>query len=267
MARFEVFVPAAPPRLPAPVTLHVDAENWLAALKAGLGKIGGGEVAAHILCDIQSDGSIAVTDPSSTRVFRIRETEPPARDAPPAPAEPHPARIGRGAREPRTDDALIETFQRAAGVHAKRTRDDGLRFLLDLAMEKIRCESGSVFLALPGSGDLAFAVARGPKADEILRLGVRVPMGAGIVGFCTQENVCLAVSDAEKDPRFYRRVSEAVGYATRSLLCAPITTGGRVHGALELVNKSGAEPFDPSDLAILSCLAHEAGSFLERMGS
>jgi GAF domain-containing protein len=162
---------------------------------------------------------------------------------------------------------LAEVFQRAAEVHARRGRDDGLRFLLDLAMEKVGCESGSVFLARLGSGDLAFAVARGPKADEILRLGIQVPMGAGIVGFCAQENVCLAVSDAEKDPRFYRRVSEAVGYATRSLLCAPITAGGRVHGAFELVNKGGGKAFDPTDLAILSCLAHEAGSFLARMGS
>jgi hypothetical protein len=273
MARFEVFVPAAPPRLPAAVTLRVDAGNWLAALKAGLGKTGGGEVAAHILCDIQPDGSIHVTGPSSTGVFRIREME----EAPTpfasrveevsGPSEPQPARIGRPAPEPRAEDALAEVFQRAGEVHARRTRDDGLRFLLDLAMEKIRCESGSVFLARLGSGDLAFAVARGPKADEILRLGIRVPMGAGIVGFCTQENVCLAVSDAEKDARFYRRVSEAVGYATRSLLCAPISSGGRVHGALELVNKSGGRAFDPSDVAILSYLAHEAGSFLARLGA
>lgn len=267
MARFEVFIPAAPPRLPAAVTLRVDADNWLAALHAGLRKTGGGEVAAHILCDIQSDGSIHVTDPSSARVFHIRETgEAPEPAEPPAPSEPPPARAGRAASRPRAEDALAEVFQRAAEVHACRTRDDGLRFLLDLAMEKIGCESGSVFLARPGSGDLAFAVARGPRADEILRLRMQVPVGAGIVGFCARENVCLAVSDAARDPRFFRGVSEAVGYETRSLLCAPVTAAGRVLGALELVNKSEGEAFEPSDVAILSYLAHEAGSFLERMG-
>ena len=271
MARFEVFVPAAPPRLPEDVTLRVDAENWLAALKAGLAKTGEGEVAAHILCDIQADGSIHVTAPSSAGVFRIREME----EAPaplaarveevPGPSGPQPARIGRRAPEARAEDALAEVFQRAGEVHSRGSREEGLGFLLDLAMEKIRCESGSVFLARLGSGDLAFAVARGPKADQILRLGIRVPMGAGIVGFCTQENVCLAVSDAEKDARFYRRVSEAIGYATRSLLCAPIGSAGRVHGALELVNKAGGAAFDRSDVAILSYLAHEAGSFLARL--
>jgi GAF domain-containing protein len=178
MPRFEVYVPPAPPKLPVALTLRVESENWLAALKVGLQKVGGGELAANILCDIQSDGSV-----------------------------------------------LLGRFQ---------------------------------------AGDLAFGVARGPKGDEIVRRGLAVPWGRGIVGSCAQENVCLAVSDAEKDPRFYRDVSEAVGYATRSALCAPIASGGRVRGAMELLNK-GAGAFDPADIAVLSYLAHKAGELLERV--
>jgi hypothetical protein len=73
MPRFEVYVPAAPPKLPVALTLRVESENWLAALKVGLQRVGGGDLAANILCDIQSDGSIHVTDPAGDRVFRIRE--------------------------------------------------------------------------------------------------------------------------------------------------------------------------------------------------
>jgi hypothetical protein len=289
MPRFEVYVPPAPPRLPVAVALRVESENWLAALKVGLQKVGGGELASNILCDIQADGSIHVTDPDSGRVFRIREVEeasapaaPPAvpetgpsRPRPsaaarkveemPAPAEQTLGRIGRGTPEIQKEDALADVFFRAADLHARHSRDDGLRFLLDLAMEKVRCESGSVFLASLGGTDLAFAVARGPKADEVLRLGIRVPMGVGIVGFCAQENVCLAVSDAEKDPRFFRTVSDAVGYATHSLLCAPVAAAGRVWGALELLNKAGGKPFEGGDLAVLSYLAHRAAEFLARV--
>jgi len=36
VAHFEVYVPEAPPDLPAALTLRVDAAHWLAALKAGL---------------------------------------------------------------------------------------------------------------------------------------------------------------------------------------------------------------------------------------
>ena len=352
MPRFEVYVPASPPQLPVAITLRVESENWLAALKVGLQKVGGGELAANILCDIQGDGSIHVTDPGGARVFRIREvTEaaapapaptmdlnrtavmhappaaaPPAAATAPAPAaaRPSPAPAARAAapaprpaaapqapvarppapaprapqraapaprvtpdsvaslveevagpgepvsnpigriREEPTSDALADVFFRASELNEKTSRDEGLRFVLDLAMEKVGCDAGSVLLGRFQSGDLVFVAVRGPKADEILRLRLTVPFGKGIVGFSAQENVCLAVSDAQKDPRFYRAVSEAVGYATRSALCAPIAAGGRVHGALELLNK-GSGAFTASDLALLSYLGAKAGEFLERL--
>ena len=343
MPKFEVYVPPAPPQLPVAVTLRVESENWLAALKVGLQKVGGGELAANILCDIQSDGSIHVTDPGGARVFRIREmreaeptlapppadpnrtavmhapppaspqrapsappraaappprpppTPPPAARAPAAPppaapprpapaprltpdtvaslveevagpAEPQPDRIGRvSTGEAAPGDVLADVFFRAAELGQKTNREEGLRFILDLAMDKVRCDAGSVLLSRFQTNDLAFVAARGPKADEIMRLRLSVPFGKGIVGFSAQENVCLAVSDAEKDPRFYRAVSQAVGYATRSALCAPISAAGRVRGALELLNK-GSGAFTASDLAVLSYLGHKAAEFLERMG-
>ncbi len=360
MARFEVFIPATPPGLPMDVTLRVQSENWLAALKTGLQKMGGGQLPPNILCDIQEDGSIHVSDPSG-QVFRIRELAeapattpvpapgaPPAAAAaplpraapsPPAPAPPaasaappvvprpapaprketpvpvkaaprtapvpvaprearppaspaprpdappsrprpssipdrveetkapapRPRLVARSAPELEAEEVLSELFHRVADLGSKRSRQEGLAFLLDLAMDKIGCEAGSVLLSKLGEGDLGFAVARGPKADEIMKLGLTVPVGIGIVGFCAQENVCLAVSDVQKDPRWYRAVSEAIGYATRSLLCAPISSEGRVLGALEVLNKSGRDPFDSSDLAVLSYLAHQAAELLLRV--
>jgi len=37
-----------------------------------------------------------------------------------------------------------------------------------------------------------------------------------------------------------------------------------VRGALEVLNKRGRRPFDGSDLAVLSSLAHQAAELLER---
>ncbi|HEY6004408.1 MAG TPA: GAF domain-containing protein, partial [Anaeromyxobacter sp.] len=165
------------------------------------------------------------------------------------------------------EDVLAELFERVGDLDPRADRKTGLGFLLDLAMEKIDCEAGSVFLSRLGGGDLEFAVARGPRAQEILKLGLTVPMGVGIVGFCAQENVGVAVSDAEKDPRFHRAVSQAIGYETRSLLCAPIAKRGRVLGALEVVNKRGGRPFEKGDLAVLSYLAHQAAELVARSDS
>lgn len=260
MPRFEVHLPPAPPRRPGAVELQVDAGTWLEALRAGLARAGG-RGPARILCDVQADGSVQVTDSESGEVFAVRE-------AAGAPAGPLPIPLTREARpapERRAEDVLAEVFERAAGLQARRTRADGLAFLLDLAMEAVHCEAGSVLLSRLGSGELGFAAARGPKAEELLRLAPVVPAGTGLAGFCAREDVALAVAEAARDPRFWSAVSEAVGYETRSVLCAPISAEGRVYGVLELLNKLGARPFDRADLAVLCYLAQAAAEFLERV--
>src|SRR3954471_10389577 len=73
MAKFEVFIPAAEAG-GFDMTLKVNAPNWMAALKAGLQRLGEqGATIQNVLVDIQDDNSIHVTEPKDGRVFRIRE--------------------------------------------------------------------------------------------------------------------------------------------------------------------------------------------------
>ncbi|HEY0882684.1 MAG TPA: hypothetical protein VGD87_14180, partial [Archangium sp.] len=73
MPKFEVHIPATDSN-GFNVTLKVGAENWMAALKAGMQKLGEqGTVSQNVMVDIQEDNSIHVTEPASGRVFRIRE--------------------------------------------------------------------------------------------------------------------------------------------------------------------------------------------------
>jgi len=157
---------------------------------------------------------------------------------------------------------LFERTQEAFGLDEK----EGLAFLLDLALEKIPAESGSVFISDFGDNVLALASARGPKAAELERLGLRMPVGVGIVGFCAQEAVSLAISDTEKDPRFYKNVSQKLGYDTRSILCAPMVSGGRTFGCIEVINKKGTSHFTDAEVAILAYVAHQGAKYLEQSG-
>jgi hypothetical protein len=257
MPRFEVFCPASPPALPEDVTLRLDAEHWLAALKAGLGKTGGTQPATNVLCDVQADGSIHVTDPRGGGVFRIREL----RDA--APSAPAPLVASPPRPAPRAEDVLAELFD-VVGQVAALDRRAGLERLLELALEKVDAEAGSVLLARAGGKELEFVVVRGPRAKELAALGVAVPVGVGIVGYCVREDVALAVSDVQHDRRFHGAIAQAIGYETRSILCAPIARKGQVLGALEVLNKRGGAPFGAHDLAVLSYLAHHAAEHLGR---
>jgi hypothetical protein len=160
------------------------------------------------------------------------------------------------------EDVLADIFDRVQEIHSKASADDALAFVLDLALEKVPAESGSVFRADYATGDLTFAVARGPKAKELLSSRIVIPAGNGIAGFCSMEGVSLAISDVDKDPRHYRAIADKVDYDITSLACAPMMTHGRSFGCVQLINKKGSHSFADHEIGIISYLAHQAALYL-----
>jgi putative methionine-R-sulfoxide reductase with GAF domain len=179
------------------------------------------------------------------------------------PSRPVSGPIGRSRTELQLEDIFSDLFERTQDVYGMSAQE-ALNFLLDLAMEKIPSDAGSVFLSGLAAVDLQLLAARGPKAGELEKMKLRVPMGVGIVGFCAQEAVSVAISDTERDPRFYRSVSEKIGYAAKSILCAPMVSGGRTFGCLEIINRKGTSHFTDAELAILGYVAHQGAKFLEQ---
>ena len=183
------------------------------------------------------------------------------------PSEPIRGPIGRKSvvkpKDP--EEVYAELFERVQEAESM-DRPAALYFFLDLALSKISAESGSVLVAPLGASVLRFAAARGPKSEELLKLNPKVPLGKGIAGFCTQESVALAISDAQRDKRFLRQISEKVGYETRSMICAPLAAEGKTYGCLQIINKNGNAHFEDSELAILSYVAHQAAKYLESHG-
>ncbi|HEX4803405.1 MAG TPA: GAF domain-containing protein [Myxococcaceae bacterium] len=368
MARFEVHIPAADPT-GMNVTLRVDAEHWMAALRTGLLKLGEqGSSVQNVLVDVQSDGSVHVTESRTGRVFQIREaaeqrrsppdehptllefpSAPPPQKAPasatpkaappplkptsvPAPAAqtaaprgdsnnwpwaaslsahgqledataksmpsrpappprtrtpiaelqasvvelPQPSRAvekkigrtldGKKDRRQEIDDALADVFERVQELYSQPNEQASLYLLLDLALEKIPAESGSVLMSDAGSGALAFAAARGPKASELLKSATMIPSGVGIAGFCAVEGVSVALSDVQRDARWHPEISERLNYPTKSVLCAPMMTHGRAFGCMQLINRSGGDAFTEHEVGMLAYIAHQGALYLNSRG-
>ena len=242
MPRFEVFIPPAQADGLA-LTLRVSAESWMAALKMGLRKIGEGALPQNVACDVNADDSVHVLDPRTGRTFRIVEA-------------------ARAALRDAAEEALVDLFERVPAVFQK-PQAEGLYYLLDLALEKIPSDAGSVWLADLNRHDLRFAAARGPKAAELLGAGISVPMGQGLVGFCAQEGVGVVAADAARDPRHRADVAGRFGYEAKTVLTTPILAAGRTHGAIQLVNRKGEAAFSQAELAMLHYVAHQAAVYLE----
>lgn len=161
-----------------------------------------------------------------------------------------------------TEDMLADVFMRITELEKKGDVEAAMNFILDLAMEKVPCESGSVWRADAGSGDLTFVTVRGPRSKELLKAKIIVPAGEGFAGFCASEGVSVAISDVQKDPRFYAAVSDKVDYETKSLLCSPMMTHGRSFGCIQLINRKGGPQFLEPEVGVLAYLSHQAALYL-----
>ena len=165
------------------------------------------------------------------------------------------------------DEVLMSLFERVSDIYSfGNNQAKAINFMLDLAMETFPAESASVLLidTAPGVYELYFAAARGPKAKEVMQF--RVPIGAGIAGFCVQEQMGLAVSEVERDPRFYREISQRLGYPTRSILASPVLAEDRIFGVIELINKKNSNAFSPGELSVLNYIAEHTAEYLIRAG-
>lgn len=113
------------------------------------------------------------------------------------------------------------------------------REIYHLVMEKInqffRVDAGSLLMLDDETGELVFVMTLEEGQEKLV--GVRVPAGAGIVGDVARTQQYAIVHDAESDPRFYRAVSDGIGYNVHSILCVPIVVKGRTIGVIELLNK------------------------------
>ncbi len=186
------------------------------------------------------------------------------------PIKPVTRNIGRPKTSPNlnglpqtsAEEMLADVFLRVVELDRLQSVEEAMEFILDLALEKVPCESGSVFRADGTTGDLSFMAARGPKARELLESNITIPAGTGIAGFCAVEGVSVAVNDVEKDPRHYSAVSAQVKYSPKSMLCAPMMTHGRSFGCVQLINRREGAQFQEYEVGVLAYLAHQAALFL-----
>ncbi len=144
------------------------------------------------------------------------------------------------------------------------------REILQRAAELVPSESGAILLDEPLSKvmppearSLHFVAAFGPAADTLL--GQSIPAAHGVAGhvYCTGSAHLAAVAGAESTSGGY--VDRSTGYATRSIIAAPIVIGDSVCGAIQLVNPCDGQSYDERDLLLLEVFASYTASGIQNM--
>lgn len=120
--------------------------------------------------------------------------------------------------------------------------------------EAMSAEAASVFLYDRQKSCLVCRACHGP-VDII---GLEVPANKGVIGRTVQDNRVQLVKNTGKDPDFEGNVDKKSGYATHSLISAPLSTAEGVIGVIQVLNPLEDGGFDEKDCEILQILASPA---------
>ncbi|MBI5936710.1 MAG: GAF domain-containing protein [Betaproteobacteria bacterium] len=143
-------------------------------------------------------------------------------------------------------------------VASLQSLDQVFSAIVDIAVEKLNAERGTIFLHDASSGELYSRVAQGALQREIRILG-----NTGIAGYVFTHNEPEIIHDAYADPRFNQAVDQQTGYVTQSMLCVPMHTAkGEVIGIAQVLNKKKGR-FTRDDLHLLQDLATQSSHALQ----
>lgn len=129
--------------------------------------------------------------------------------------------------------------------------------LLDLVIETIsaafEAEGCSLVLRQPGTDEIYFHSAAGTAREKIKKF--RLKLGDGVAGTVALEGRPLLITDAQSDSRVRHDIAEKVGVPTRSIVCAPLSVGGKLVGSIEVINPRNKQNFDEKDKDFLCAVS------------
>jgi Nif-specific regulatory protein len=134
-------------------------------------------------------------------------------------------------------------------VSSVQDLDKLLHLIIESAKNIVGAEAGSLLLLDSKTETLYFKVATGVKGDAVKEF--RVKVGEGIAGHVARTGKPVVISDAQKDPRWNRKISDRVQFETKSMACVPLTIEKKTIGVIQVINKKGDTEFTGNDMTLL----------------
>jgi adenylate cyclase len=140
--------------------------------------------------------------------------------------------------------------------------DDVLSRVLDLAFEAFPVDRGFILLS-DDAGELVCELAR--VKDEVqFRPAGEVPVSRTMLRAVMRERVALITFDAQSDQRLLGGDSIRL-HQIRSAMCAPLWSGDRIMGVIQVDSPFQTGAFGERDLDVLTTLANYVAVAVERI--
>ena len=168
-----------------------------------------------------------------------------------------PAKVA-GPMSAQINSVVVEAFESMETLYNAENHDEAANFALSLARRLIKCEAAICALLAPEQDELYIAAIDGAIPET--RLGGRLSISDGLIGFCLRTGN-VARSDQPKEIK--ASLLRETGLAVDNIMCAPITSGNRAIGAIELMNSLGDTGFSRDTADLLAYIANSLGEFIE----
>ncbi|MBI4621274.1 MAG: GAF domain-containing protein [Desulfobacterales bacterium] len=157
-------------------------------------------------------------------------------------------------------DQEMEAIKQIGGILASSTfdMDKVLKHTMEMIEEIMDVEAGSLLFL--DKNELEFKAAFNLDLEPLRSF--RPKLGQGIAGYSADRGESVLIRDIQisqyYDPEFDRRT----GFKTRSVLCVPLISQGKVIGAIEVLNRLQGD-FDTNDLQLLQSIATSVSIAME----
>ena len=166
-------------------------------------------------------------------------------------------------REQTDADRRFGFLTRLAGILiVAESVDEVLRRLLDIAFEALPVDRGFIHLD-DGQGELECELMRIKDRVEVRPAG-EIPVSRTMLRAVIKERVALVTFDAQSDQRLSGGESIRL-HQIRGAMCAPLWSGERIIGVMQVDSPFQVGVFNERDLDFLTTLANFAAVAVERI--
>jgi len=137
--------------------------------------------------------------------------------------------------------------------------DELLGIILDLTAKVIEAQASSLLFISKKRGEAELYVSA--KAKPIKKLCLR--MGEGIAGWVAEHKQPVISNEVKKDPRYFAKLEEEIGFSIDSLISVPLLRRGNLIGVVSAINKLNQKQFDQADLDVFLSLADQIAIALD----
>ncbi|CAB1069765.1 Response regulator of zinc sigma-54-dependent two-component system [Olavius algarvensis Delta 1 endosymbiont] len=145
-------------------------------------------------------------------------------------------------------------------VSSVQDLDQLLELVIETATRMMDAKASSLLLLDPRTRKLYFKVATGAKSSDVKQF--EIELGQGIAGHVAETGEPLLIPDVAQDSRWYKEISESIGFKTQSIACVPMKIDSEIIGVVEIIDKADGSAIRDEDLKILSVFADLAAQAL-----